>query len=151
MGRLTRDRGGGSGDRLFFSSRRRHTRSLRDWSSDCALPISVLESSSYIDTEVPLRVYAIKNKERAVRLTFLDHAELAGYWGIEETAWGDAPALQQPNFKHTIKGREYNFYFSGPHLHMIVLRDYGASYWVVNTLTDTLSNETMIAIAKGLK
>src|SRR5438874_3518192 len=39
MGRLTRDRGGGSGDRLFFSSRRRHTRSLRDWSSDCALPI----------------------------------------------------------------------------------------------------------------
>src|SRR6266403_3337235 len=24
---------------FFFSSRRRHTRSLRDWSSDCALPI----------------------------------------------------------------------------------------------------------------
>src|SRR5690349_23398551 len=25
---------------FFFSSRRRHTRSLRDWSSTCALPIS---------------------------------------------------------------------------------------------------------------
>src|SRR5207247_5075800 len=26
---------------FFFSSRRRHTRSTRDWSSDCALPIYI--------------------------------------------------------------------------------------------------------------
>jgi hypothetical protein len=34
---------------------------------------------------------------------------------------------------------------------MIVLRDNGATYWVVNTLLDDLSNETMLAIAKGLR
>jgi hypothetical protein len=34
---------------------------------------------------------------------------------------------------------------------MVVLRTDGASYWVVNTLLDRLSNETMIAIAKGLR
>jgi len=34
---------------------------------------------------------------------------------------------------------------------MIVLRKGDASYWVVNTLLDSLSNETMIAIAKGLQ
>ncbi len=34
---------------------------------------------------------------------------------------------------------------------MIVLRRKQASYWVVNTLLDSLSNETMLAIAKGLK
>ena len=34
---------------------------------------------------------------------------------------------------------------------MVVLRQGGASYWVVNTLLDSLSNETMLAIAKGLK
>jgi hypothetical protein len=34
---------------------------------------------------------------------------------------------------------------------MIVLREKGGSYWVVNSLLDNLSNETMIAIAKGLK
>jgi hypothetical protein len=33
---------------------------------------------------------------------------------------------------------------------MVVLRDNGATYWVVNTLLDTLSNETMLAIAKSL-
>jgi hypothetical protein len=32
-----------------------------------------------------------------------------------------------------------------------VLRVGDTSYWVVNTLLDSLSNETMIAIAKGLK
>ena len=33
---------------------------------------------------------------------------------------------------------------------MVVLGAGGASYWVVNTLLDTLSNETMLEIAKGL-
>ena len=110
-----------------------------------------LEGSSYADREVPIRVYSPKKGERAVRLTFLDSMELAGYWGIEETSWDGAPALQQPNFKHRIKGREFDFYYDGPHLHMVVLKTPKASYWVVNTLTDTLSNETMIEIAKGLR
>src|SRR5882672_12493479 len=34
--------------KFFFSSRRRHTRSLCDWSSECALPISVCTISSFI-------------------------------------------------------------------------------------------------------
>ncbi len=112
---------------------------------------TVVERTSSIDREVPLRVYALKRGERAVRLTFLAGSELAGYWGIEETKWADAPALQQPNFKHFVKGREFDFYYNGPNLHMVVLRENGATYWVVNTLLDSLSNETMFAIAKGLK
>jgi hypothetical protein len=34
---------------------------------------------------------------------------------------------------------------------MVVLRTPHATYWVVNTLLDSLSNETMLSIAKGLK
>ena len=34
---------------------------------------------------------------------------------------------------------------------MIAFEENGAAYWVINTLLDGLSNETMIAIAKGLK
>jgi hypothetical protein len=33
---------------------------------------------------------------------------------------------------------------------MVVLREHGATYWVVNTVLDSLSNETMLAIARGL-
>ena len=50
-----------------------------------------------------------------------------------------------------MKGRSYDLYYSGSHLHMVVLHKGKASYWVVNTLLDSLSNETMLAIAKGLK
>ena len=33
---------------------------------------------------------------------------------------------------------------------MVVLRENGATYWVVNTILDSLSNETMLTIARGL-
>jgi polyisoprenyl-teichoic acid--peptidoglycan teichoic acid transferase len=50
-----------------------------------------------------------------------------------------------------IGGRTYDLYYNGSKLHMVVLRTPKASYWVVNSLLDHLSNETMLAIAKGLK
>jgi hypothetical protein len=34
---------------------------------------------------------------------------------------------------------------------MIAFRENGNSYYVVNTLLNRMSNETMLAIAKGLK
>ena len=55
---------------------------------------------------------------------------------------------------HASGGAVYHVYprdYTGPKLHMVVLRQGGASYWVVNTLLDSLSNETMLAIAKGLR
>jgi hypothetical protein len=73
------------------------------------------------------------------------------YWGIQQTDWEDAPALAEANQTTTIGGRKYELYYSGSKLHMVVLRANGATYWVVNTLLDKLSNETMIAIAKGLR
>ena len=73
------------------------------------------------------------------------------YWGIEETDWNGAPALSDKSFRHDLGGREFDLYYSGSHLHMVVLHAHGATYWVVNTLLDDLSNETMLAIAKGLK
>ena len=110
---------------------------------------TVIERSSVIDTEVPYRVYPIDDDSKTVRFTFRTGSN--EYWGIQETNWADAPALEGKNFGARIKRRQYDLYYSGPNLHMVVLRAGGASYWVVNTLLDTLSNETMLAIAKGLR
>ena len=108
-----------------------------------------LEQTSFADREMPIRVYNITGKRKALRLTFKTGA--GEYWGIEQTDWEDAPILRDRSFRHLIKGRTYDLYYSGPRLHMVVLRQAGATYWVVNTLLDTLSNETMLAIAKGLR
>jgi LCP family protein required for cell wall assembly len=109
---------------------------------------TVLERTSNVSTLMPIRVYNV-DKHRAVRLTFSTGA--SEYWGIEQTDWEDAPILDRPSEEVRIKGREFHLYYSGSHLHMVVLRENGTTYWVVNTLLDSLSNETMLAIAKGLR
>jgi LCP family protein required for cell wall assembly len=108
----------------------------------------LVESSSRLEFDAPIRVYNISKGHRAVRLTFRIGSN--EYWGIQETNWNEAPALADPSFVHKIKGREYALYYSGAHLHMVVLRKDGATYWVVNSILDELSNETMLAIARGL-
>jgi LCP family protein required for cell wall assembly len=108
----------------------------------------LIESSSRLEFDAPIRVYNISKGHRALRLTFRIGSN--EYWGIQETNWNEAPALADPSFVHKIKGREYALYYSGAHLHMVVLRKDGATYWVVNSILDELSNETMLAIARGL-
>jgi len=112
---------------------------------------TVIERSSWTDSTMPLRLYWIDPGERhkAVRLVY--HMGSNEYWGVEMTDWDDAPALADKSLTRHIGGRAYDLYYNGPKLHMVVLRTPRASYWVVNTLLDRLSNETMIAIAKGLK
>jgi LCP family protein required for cell wall assembly len=110
---------------------------------------SLIERSSAIDFEKPLRIYAMKKGEKGVRLTFRTGAQ--EYWGIQQTTWEDAPVLEGKNVFRRIGGRDYDLYYDGARLHMVVLKTDDASYWVVNTLRDSLSNETMLAIAKGLR
>lgn len=114
---------------------------------------TVLERTSWIDSEKPVRVYYMdkdRKEHKAIRLTYR-FGGVNEYWGVQMTDWDDAPVLSGRNFVRRIKGRRYELYYNGPHLHMVVLRTKDASYWVVNSLLDRLSNETMIAIAKGLK
>jgi LCP family protein required for cell wall assembly len=110
---------------------------------------SLLERSSSVDWEKPLRIYPITKGHKAVRLTFLTGAQ--EYWGIQQTTWDDAPVLGSKNVTRRLGGRDFDLYYDGAHLHMVVLRTEEASYWVVNTLRDSLSNETMLSIARGLR
>jgi LCP family protein required for cell wall assembly len=112
---------------------------------------TILERSSSPDPAMPVRVYETDG-HKTVRLAYRFFADgVYQYWGIQQTSWEDAPALAEANQTTTIAGRKYDLYYSGSRLHMVVLREQGATYWVVNTLLDKLSNETMIAIAKGLR
>jgi len=115
---------------------------------------TVLERSSYPDNQygdVASRLYWIdkQHHDKAIRLVFRTGA--GEYWGIEETNMPNPPILADRSFHRVIKGRTFSLYYTGSNLHMVVLRVDDKSYWVVNTLLDSLSNETMLAIATGLK
>ncbi len=129
---------------------------LRDRASKVKFPLmvpTVIERSSWIDENgKPVRMYWIDEPEKehkTVRLTYRTGA--SEYWGVQMTDWEDAPVLAESNVTRKLKGRRYELHYTGPKLHMVVLRHGGATYWVVNTLLNSLSNETMLAIAKGLK
>ena len=127
---------------------------LRERQRKVPFPLMVptmLERSSWIDRERPIRLYRFdaKGKHKTVRLTYKMGSN--DYWGVQQSDWADAPVLGSRNFVRNIGGRQYELFYNGPRLHMVVLKQGGGNYWVVNTLLDRLSNETMLAIAKGLR
>jgi len=111
------------------------------------VPLLREETSSLDTAGVPARVYKLEGRD-ALKLVYRSSR---GYWGIMETSWTDAPILDGPNVERQAGGRTLRLYYSGSKLHMVAFEENGAVYWVTNTLLDDLSNETMIAIARGLK
>ena len=119
------------------------------------LPFRVLdptnvEQSSRLSSFDGVRAFKPVPHRHELVMTFLTGAGNV-YWQVIETDWTNAPILRHPTAFQRIAGRTYRLYTTGGNIHMIVLRQGGATYWVVNTLRDELSNETMIAIAKGLQ
>jgi len=111
----------------------------------------VISSNSTLTSLEPLRVFKPAPYKHEVVLTFVTGAGNV-YWQVIETDWKDAPILRSPTGKYTLKdGRKVDLFTTGGNVHMVVLRHGKATYWVVNTLRDELSNETMLAIARGLE
>ncbi len=127
------------------------TPALRQLRKEVDFPLmvpTVRESGSSIDDDEGIRAYKLAD-ERAVRLTY--NTGQNTFWGIQQTGWEEPPILDDPTLERTIAGRQYKLFFSGAKLHIVAFEQNGAVYWVVNTLRNDLSNETMLAIAKGLK
>ena len=103
-------------------------------------------------THEPVRVFKPAPHTRELALTFV-HGAGNVYWQVIETNWnGRADPPPPDRHSTTLKAAaSTDLYTTGGHIHMVVLYKGGASYWVVNTLRDELSNETMLAIAKGLQ
>ncbi len=113
---------------------------------------TVLDSSSAPDTlsgDLSSRLYTIVPGHKAIVLVY--HTYANAFWDLEETDWTGAPILQGRNFTRIVNGHTFQLYYEGSNLHMIVLHAGATSYWITNSLLNALSNETMLAIAKGLK
>ena len=102
---------------------------------------SLIERSSTLHFEHPVQVYAMKKGERAVRMTFRTGAQ--EYWGIQQTSWKDAPVLESKNVTRRFGNRDFDLYYDGARLHMVVLRTDQGTLLGREHPPDTLSNETM--------
>jgi hypothetical protein len=66
------------------------------------------------------------------------------------TRWEDPPILKNPSEEREIDGRTYKLFYDGDRLKLIAWQDDEGSFWLHNTLIQSLSDREMIDIAKGM-
>jgi LCP family protein required for cell wall assembly len=76
---------------------------------------------------------------------------LGQYYDLEGTTWQRAPILRSPDQTVRVAGRTMQLYFEGQRLRVVAWHDGPAVYWLVNTLSNVLSNRQMLAIAGAAK
>ena len=89
-------------------------------------------------------------RQHEVVLTFVMPDQIK-YWQIEESTWNSAPILQNPSYTFVHRGQKFQVYTTGGAVQMVALRTPRATYWVVNTILNELSNKTMLAIAESFR
>jgi polyisoprenyl-teichoic acid--peptidoglycan teichoic acid transferase len=127
------------------------------------LPIyypTVLETGS--DFEQKPRVYKIngtgqgsppRGQRSAYKWVFSrpGSAGVNEYYGFMGTRWTDPPILNDPDDEKTIDGHQFKLFFDGDRLRMVAWQTSDGSFWVSNTLAESLSDREMIEIAEGMK
>ena len=72
------------------------------------------------------------------------------FFGIQGTKWQTPPILEEEDEVRKIGGREFRIYKDGNRIRIIALKTKDGSYWISNTLSQSLSNAQMLAIARTL-
>ncbi len=100
------------------------------------------------------RVYAINAPDgppySSYRMTLKDD-EIGQYYGIQGTAWKDAPILSGPAEQRRRGGRTFEVFKDGDRVRLVAWRTPQGVYWVSNTLLQTLSERQMLAIAESTR
>ncbi len=89
------------------------------------------------------------NSYEAYRMVLF--AGVAGqYYGVQGTSWKAPPILDSPSDTMRMRGRKYELFYDGTRLRLVAWRTPRGAYWVSNTLSKTLTNRQMLAIARSL-
>jgi len=99
------------------------------------------------------RVYDVFDRAhrryRAYRIV-VDTGVQGQYYGIQGTNWKAPPILDNPSTTTRMRGRTYELFTDGNRLALVAWRTPRGAYWVSNTLSRTLTNQQMLAIARSL-
>jgi polyisoprenyl-teichoic acid--peptidoglycan teichoic acid transferase len=115
-------------------------------------PSKRVTGSVYSGTEP--RIYTIRDergkKREAYRLV-LSTRRVGEYYGVQGLSWKAPPILDDPDRVIKRGNRRFRLYYDGKRLRLVAWRTKRAVYWISNTLTQTIGEDQMIAIASSLK
>ena len=155
--RKAKKKGGGDAQLIESTYGKELAKSIR--ARKVKLPIyypTILETGT--DYAQKPRVYKINgtgkgsppNGERAAYKWVFSRPALGEYYGFMATRWEDPPILKNPSEEREIDGRTYKLFYDGDRLKLIAWQDDEGSFWLHNTLIQSLSDREMIDIAKGM-
>jgi polyisoprenyl-teichoic acid--peptidoglycan teichoic acid transferase len=72
------------------------------------------------------------------------------YYGVQGMTWKSPPILDDSSDTTRMAGRTYKLFYDGSRLRLVSWSTPRAVYWVSNTLSKTLTNRQMLAIARSL-
>jgi LCP family protein required for cell wall assembly len=76
---------------------------------------------------------------------------LGQYYDVQGMTWTTAPQFDSPDQTLNVGGRTYYLYYEGSNLKMIAWYEHHAVYWVRNSLSDSIGNGELLAIAEQTK
>src|SRR4051794_5353090 len=102
----------------------------------------------------PPTVYTIKGRNghsyRSYRMV-IRRGGIGKFYGLQATAWKEPPILKTPSQTVKSRGREYQLFFDGDRVRIVAWRTPQATYWVSNTLLQSLSKKQMLEIAQSAR
>jgi LCP family protein required for cell wall assembly len=102
----------------------------------------------------PPRAYDIINRQnrgfRAFRIVIAT-GKIGEYYGVQGMTWKDPPILKSPSNVQKQDGQKYMIFRDGPRVRLIAWRTGGGTYWISNTLSENLSEQQMMDIARSTK
>jgi LCP family protein required for cell wall assembly len=85
------------------------------------------------------------------RMTLVLNAALGEYYGVQGTTWSDPPILRHPAHIEVVSGRRLREYGTGDQLSIVAFSTPSGTYWVSNTLTDSIPSSELVAIAASMR
>jgi polyisoprenyl-teichoic acid--peptidoglycan teichoic acid transferase len=89
--------------------------------------------------------------ERAAYKWVFSRPFIGEYYGFMGTRWRDPPILNDPDDEKTIDGRDYKLLYDDQRLRIVAWQTDLGSFWLSNTLAESLSNTEMIKIAQSFR
>ena len=76
---------------------------------------------------------------------------LGDYYGLQGTTWKDPPIIKSPDEEREVHGRKLLIFKDGPRVRLVAWQTKDATYWISNTLLQTISASDMVRIARAAK
>jgi LCP family protein required for cell wall assembly len=98
-----------------------------------------------------LRLYRVNDQHghpHPIYVVVIARGGLGEYYDVQGSTWSDPPLLNDPGQTVQIGSRSYSLFYAGEQIRTIAWHEGGATYWIQNTLTNTVQPREMLAIAE---